>query len=576
MFLGRDTCVDNRYIITYRAGQGKAGGAVYGARDARDRAAPSVAVKFPVREEELEAIKALCNEQGLPRCLGVPRILGTGFHGQGPFVVMEMLGKPLSDLFKRLTSTVDIKWRALCALGRLLLRRLQGVHSCGFVHCDVQPGNILFGRGDSAGGDLAMQIAEQHRPFLVDFGCAQRFPGGVAKRADFGSVDFNSIRSAEGGTRHPFDDLESLGWVLCHGLFGELPWFEFTKSADWVNGKLGDRDRPLVCGQVQRAKATLIDEGWSSFGAEFRRLEEMPPDLLEFLRVCRQQGASAGGSTSALPDYGALALLLGGRDTSPEEAEEEDLALYLRCAEAATRAAPISAVARPPRLARAASGTEPDGHAVDGQAASGQAAAEGSTPDVAVEPTQEAPGSDVAAAERGGKREQAEDLLERWRAHADQRAQKSQTQQVAEPRAPSPNGRSNASEASEASDSCESASGMWVYNQGRSAYYVSRQLDGSALYEQPLATGTVLWGELQTLWGPPITDESSDAPWTWEAELNNGGRIRLRRDGKLMMTSYLKSGSDVWCPPRHAMRVHREKEAQLHLHGVTSSLQVHS
>merc|ERR1712110_1105240 len=149
-------------------------------------------------------------------------------------------------------------------------------------------------------------------PFLIDFGCAQPFPGGDPKRADFGSVDFNSIRSSEGGARGPYDDLESLGLVLCHGLFGDLPWFHFTKHASWENGKLLDRQRPVVCGQVQQAKVALLDVGWNSFGSSWAHLAGIPVELVSFLCFCRDQGRSVADGGTAFPDYVACIAILGG------------------------------------------------------------------------------------------------------------------------------------------------------------------------------------------------------------------------------------------------------------------------
>ena len=88
-----------------------------------------------------------------------------------------------------------------------------------------------------------------------------------------------------------------------------------------------------------------------------------------------------------------------------------------------------------------------------------------------------------------------------------------------------------------------------MYNGGRSVYYVTRQMvaRNSYFYEQPLATGALLTGELVEV----DLEVPGEGTWTWEALLSNRGRIRLRRDGAArMISSYRKSGSDAWLKPR--------------------------
>lgn len=66
-------------------------------------------------------------------------------------------------------------------------------------------------------------------------------------------------------------------------------------------------------------------------------------------------------------------------------------------------------------------------------------------------------------------------------------------------------------------------------------------------YEQPLASGSVLHGELRAL--PP------GEAWAWEAPLSNGGRIRLRPGARRRMeSSYLRPAAEAWCRPVTAAR----------------------
>jgi len=333
MALGPGTHVGNRYLIQFKVGQGKAGGAVYGAKDTEDPAGRRVAVKYPLRRGELEVLTAIRDKaggiEGQPRSLQcMPHLLGWGEHQRAPYVATALLGNPVSLVFRRLKGPQETNWYALCALGRMVVRRLQVVHRCGYAHCDIQPANILMGQpatapavGDGAG-------APREWPYLIDFGAAKPFPCGGPVRADYGSVDFNSIHSAEGGERGPYDDLESLGWVLCHGLFGDLPWFPYTSQATWTQGKLSEKDRPVVCGQVRDAKAALVRCEVSSFGPLWAHLADMPQGLARFLRICGERG----GDSIALPDYDELVdALNGGGAGTLESKEQRDAAQFQEC-----------------------------------------------------------------------------------------------------------------------------------------------------------------------------------------------------------------------------------------------------
>jgi len=322
--LYHNDCIANRYVVYWKAGQGRAGGAVYAVKDLNDADGPRKALKYPVKDAELEVLKALREAMSnppndLPKCKWMPQLLEWGVHHKKPYVVVELLGKSMREILLELKGSLKARWLFLRALGRMLLRGLQALHTCGFVHCDISPGNIVLGRPP----DL--------RPYLVDFGTAVPYPGGVPQRSDRGSLDYNSIRTAEGGVRGPYDDIESLGWVLCSALFGELPWFSYTSRADWSHGaRLKDEDRPVVCEHVRAAKASLLDDGIASLERKWAHLADIPSDLLDFLRLCRTNGANA--EIAGRPDYIALAALLGGTNTEETEEDLSDLARYQRWA----------------------------------------------------------------------------------------------------------------------------------------------------------------------------------------------------------------------------------------------------
>jgi len=298
-----------RYRILRTIGHG-AKGMCYLAEDVTSGA--KAAVKWPVPDKEVAALQQILG-QGHP-VLGLPELLSFGNHQRQAYVATELLGSPLTKVFPHLQGKPsDKRWGFLAALGRLVVRRLQALHACGLVHCDVSPENIVLGPHPRSRDTRAAGFA----PFLIDFGLAQRHPGGPRLASGKGSVEWSSVRSADGGEPSPDDDLQALGWVLLTGLLGTLPWFKWL---GWAYREWGSRwTRDQAVRQVQQAKLRLLEEGWASL-RPLAAGGPVPEELGLFLRACH--AAEPGRA----PDYAALLALLGAEPgLSLQEAEERDL-----------------------------------------------------------------------------------------------------------------------------------------------------------------------------------------------------------------------------------------------------------
>mmetsp|Transcript_79147 Transcript_79147/g.223790 ORF Transcript_79147/g.223790 Transcript_79147/m.223790 type:complete len:665 (-) Transcript_79147:81-2075(-) len=284
------------------------------------------AVKWPVQDAELRALEDIMARQSLARQshpgLGLPQLLEIGEYQGQKYVATELLGSSLCKVFQRLEGqTTERKWTLLSVLGRLVVRNLRSLHTCGLVHCDISPENIVLGPAKPSVAHGPTWIA----PYFVDFGHAQRFPGGAKLAGDKGSLEWSSIRSALGGEPLPMDDLQALGWVLVNGLFGTLPWVRWLQWAykDWESRWT----REQVVRQVQRAKSRLLESGWVAAG--WPRGAKVPEELDLFLHACWcKDGETEGRGAMRAPDYSALLLLLGGSpELSEGDAEEQDLRL---------------------------------------------------------------------------------------------------------------------------------------------------------------------------------------------------------------------------------------------------------
>jgi len=99
------------------------------------------------------------------------------------------------------------------------LRRLEYLHSKGFLHRDIKPENFLFGLGERA-----------HHLYLIDFGLSKRYYDGKhvqprsRKLQPVGTARYASINALSGSEQSRRDDLEALGYLLVYLLQGSLPW----------------------------------------------------------------------------------------------------------------------------------------------------------------------------------------------------------------------------------------------------------------------------------------------------------------------------------------------------------------
>mmetsp|Transcript_22522 Transcript_22522/g.48102 ORF Transcript_22522/g.48102 Transcript_22522/m.48102 type:complete len:328 (+) Transcript_22522:54-1037(+) len=299
---------DAKYMVKDRVGKGRGGGAVYAADDLM-RSTP-VALKYPASHTELEVLLAI--QEKAPNCLGVPRLLDHGFKQGDPYTVMDLLKSPLSDVFPVIRKIDDLmeRWDLISMLGRLTLRRLEAIHQTGFVHGDVAPSNIVLGPTPYGGAGL----------FLVDFGSSRQFPGGSPVKAFWSTVEYTSVRVVDDVRRQPYDDLESLGYVLVHALFGDLPWFKWTQNRKTWEGASRDN----ACKRVREVKFSLLWGMYCSLGLEWLHISKMPDELKKYLIHCAQQ-AQKKDSAEVPVDYRHLAKLLGEGEGDVDRQDEKDL-----------------------------------------------------------------------------------------------------------------------------------------------------------------------------------------------------------------------------------------------------------
>lgn len=247
-----------------------------------------VAVKFPSLACEVDALRRVRNVEG------VPRVMDVGYGpGKTLFCAMPILGPSLKALLRWCNHDGRggrVSGQAARSLGVSLVKALRGIHRCGIVHCDVNPGNILFSLKDAS-------------PQLIDFGWARNI-GEAHFEKTVGTCMYNSIRAGFGGQRTPADDLESVGWLLLQLVLGRLPWAERDEGVSAQQREAWQRRSE----GISVAKELFLADT-SIFGPEF---DHCPSELAKYLRVCQ----AAGPDPAAHIDYSQLVSALREPDQS--------------------------------------------------------------------------------------------------------------------------------------------------------------------------------------------------------------------------------------------------------------------
>ena len=181
----------------------------------------SVAIKFeskksshPILENEACFLYQL-------RGTGIPEVLSFGKNKFYNILVEPLLGKSLFDIFK---GQNKMSLNDICFISLQIIERIQWVHSKGFIHGNIEPGNFLIGRKD------------KNMIYLIDFGLSKKYRAEkTGKHIKFCSTKkligndlFASNNASSGVKQSRRDDLEIIAYTIIFLLKGELPWQNAT------------------------------------------------------------------------------------------------------------------------------------------------------------------------------------------------------------------------------------------------------------------------------------------------------------------------------------------------------------
>lgn len=189
-----------------------------------------------------------------------PQLYGSGSFEDYMYIVMELLGRSLSELRKR---NEGKRFDAVTALrvGLTMTDTLKVLHEMGYLHRDVKPGNMCVGSS----------TATIRRIYLLDFGLARQFKdkGKIKRRGHVGfrgTLRYVSLNVHERRDQCTCDDLISNFYTMVELSEGCLPWSRLRDPEDIARRKrntsfeelfpLGSAVCPRNCRSTTRTATT--------------------------------------------------------------------------------------------------------------------------------------------------------------------------------------------------------------------------------------------------------------------------------------------------------------------------------
>ncbi|EGR32358.1 hypothetical protein IMG5_086120 [Ichthyophthirius multifiliis] len=157
--------------------------------------------------------------QSLQGGIGIPTMYWCGQEGDYNFLVMELLGNNLEELFVQCGNKFSLK--TVLMIADLILSDLEYFHFKSYIHRDIKPENFILGQGKRANQIL-----------IIDFGLSKKYRDPKTfehisfrdGKTLIGTTRYASINCHKGYEQSRRDDLESLCYMLIYFLKGKLPW----------------------------------------------------------------------------------------------------------------------------------------------------------------------------------------------------------------------------------------------------------------------------------------------------------------------------------------------------------------
>ena len=162
---------------------------------------------------EYEILQEIQGEEGIPK---VYKFKQGHKHN---YLIMELLGKSIDKLFSECNK--NFSYKTIFQIGYQMIQRIEYIHSKGYIHRDIKPGNFVIGKGDKS------KII-----YIIDFGLSKRYIDKNNKKhipykegkGLTGTARYVSLFTHYGIEQSRRDDIEGIAYNLIYLAKGKLPW----------------------------------------------------------------------------------------------------------------------------------------------------------------------------------------------------------------------------------------------------------------------------------------------------------------------------------------------------------------
>ena len=208
--------LDKDFTIYVNKQLGKGGfGQLYLGRNIRENTLIAIKVEEQVQRShltmEFQILKELQGE-------GIPKVYRLHNGHKHNYLLMQLLGKSLDKLFSDTNRKFSIK--TVSQIGYQMVQRIEYVHSKGYIHRDIKPGNFLIGKN-----------LDCKKIYIIDFGLSKKYIDKNNNHILYkegkgltGTARYVSLNTHYGIEQSRRDDMEGIAYNLIYFAKGKLPW----------------------------------------------------------------------------------------------------------------------------------------------------------------------------------------------------------------------------------------------------------------------------------------------------------------------------------------------------------------
>ena len=178
--------------------------------------------------------------------VGIPKVIWLGQELNREFIIMDLLGKNIGEIFEDMGKKFSKK--TVYMLADQMIQRIEFIHSKKWIHRDIKPENFAFGLKPDTKNTL----------YIYDFGLMTRYKNGndhieykEAQGVTVGTSRYISLNCHKRNTLGRRDDLESLAYTLIFLAKGTLPWLDIKVKSKVEREKIiGQRKEQLSMEEI--------------------------------------------------------------------------------------------------------------------------------------------------------------------------------------------------------------------------------------------------------------------------------------------------------------------------------------